>query len=918
MDLFQIIGKIAIQNSEANNNIDKTSDKAKGASEEVKKFGDEGEKSESKLKKAFEKIGSAAVKVGKAVGVGLIAGSAAMAKLGKEAITAYSDYEQLVGGVETLFGTGGLSIEEYAKKVGKSVNSVKSEYAKLEASQATVIANADKAYKTAGMSANDYMETVTSFSASLLQGLNGDTVKAASIADKAIIAMSDNANKMGTDISLIQNTYQGFAKQNYTMLDNLKLGYGGTASEMARLINDSGVLGKSMKVTADNVNNVSFDKIIEAIGVVQDKMGITGTTAKEAASTIQGSVGMMKASWTNLLVGLADDTQDFDALLGNFVDSVITVFNNILPRIQIVVQKIPTLIEGVVNQLPSIIQGILPSLIQGAITLVQGLVAALPAIVNVLLECVPTLIDGVMQIADALIGALPQIIKLFLSAIPSLLPQIIDAIVNLIMMLVEMLPQIIQPIIQSLPEIITALIDALLGNLPALIQGVIQLVLGIVNAVDQIITTLVPMIPTIILQIDAAIIKELPTILSGILQLLSGIVQCVYDWYTSWISGFGQALSLIIGKIAKFFVNIGTSIKTKLSELLIPIKEHLNKAWEAVKNVFETIKNVIQTAFMFIGSIIKAAFDIITLPFRFIWENCKEYIFAAWEWIKEKVSSAINAVKSIIEKVMTAIYNFIKSILDAIKGFFEKVWNGIVNFITPILNKIKTTILNVFNAIKTTISNILNGIKTIVSNIFNGIKTTISTVLNSIKSAVSTAFNAVKTAIEKPINAAKDIVKKGLNAIKGFFDKLKLKFPKIKLPHFKVEGKLSISPPSVPKLTIDWYKKAMDNPMILNEPTIFGYNPSTGSFMGAGEAGSEVVSGTNSLLNMIQYVISDEIGAMSYYLKQVITILADYFPQLLEVASHDIFIDGRRVAKVTAGYMDEELGRLSSKKNRGR
>lgn len=245
-----------------------------------------------------------------------------MIDVGKQAIESYADYEQLVGGVETLFKDSAKTVQKYA----------------------------DVAYKTAGISANQYMEQVTSFSASLLQGLNGDTAKAAKIADMAIIDMSDNANKMGTSMEMIQNAYQGFAKDNFTMLDNLKLGYGGTAGEMARLINESGVLGKSMQVTAQNVKDVPFDKMIEAIHKVQEQMGITGTTSKEASSTIQGSVNSMKSAWQNLLTAIADDNQDMSKSVNEFVDSAITAAKNIVPRIKVSVDGIKKLINSIVTE----------------------------------------------------------------------------------------------------------------------------------------------------------------------------------------------------------------------------------------------------------------------------------------------------------------------------------------------------------------------------------------------------------------------------------------------------------------------------------------------------------------------------------------------------------------------------------------
>lgn len=370
MELFKLFGTIAIDNSEANKGIDETTDKA--------------EKAYPKISAAFEKIGTAAVKVGKVVATGLGVGAAAIGALAKQSLDSYADYEQLVGGVETLFKESEGKVLEYA----------------------------NNAFRTAGMSANEYMETVTSFSASLLQGLDGDTEKAAEVANRAITDMSDNANKMGTDISMIQNAYQGFAKQNYTMLDNLKLGYGGTQSEMARLINDSGVLGDSMVVTAETVNQVSFDKIIEAIGVIQDEIGITGTTAKEASSTIQGSLSATKSAWQNLLTGFADGNQDLGLLIGNLVESATTAANNIVPRIVQILSGIsdalPQIMTVISAQLPVLMESLLPGVISGATSLMTGLITMLPQILQILIEQIPFIIS---QIAAALVVAFPVLLQ---------------------------------------------------------------------------------------------------------------------------------------------------------------------------------------------------------------------------------------------------------------------------------------------------------------------------------------------------------------------------------------------------------------------------------------------------------------------------------------------------------------------------
>lgn len=272
------------------------------------------------------------------------AAATAMVAITKGAVENYGDYEQLVGGVETLFGAGGQSLSEYAKGVGKTTTEAKDEYNNLIKAQEAVIEKANGAYKTAGMSANDYMETVTSMSAALIQSLDGDTVAAAEKADMAITDMSDNANKMGSDIESIKNAYSGFAKANYTMLDNLKLGYGGTKEEMQRLLDDA------TKISGVKYDISQYGDIVDAIHVVQTEMGITGTTAKEAATTIQGSIASAKAAWTNLQTGLADENADLDALVGELVDSVVTVIDNIAPRVMAAVprilQAVPQLITG--------------------------------------------------------------------------------------------------------------------------------------------------------------------------------------------------------------------------------------------------------------------------------------------------------------------------------------------------------------------------------------------------------------------------------------------------------------------------------------------------------------------------------------------------------------------------------------------
>lgn len=876
IDLFKILGTIAIQNGEANKSIDDTADKAKGASKDVEKFGDEGDKTESKLSKAFSKIGSAAVKVGKVIGEGIAVGTVAMGKLTMSALNAAGELEQNMGGSEAVF-------KQYASNIQKV---------------------AADAYKNMGLSQSDFLATANKMGA-LFQG-SGFTIKESmDMTSQAMQRAADVASIMGLDTSSAMEAVAGAAKGNFTMMDNLGVAINDTTLQI--YAQEKG-LGKL---------ETTQDKVGAAMQMFLEKTAYATGNYKKENETLAGSLSTAKAAFDNFLSGAGGADQLAESFT-NAAHVIIKNLNEIFPRL---VSGITELINKLVPEMPGLLQNLLPGIIEGAIQLVNGLVAAMPAVVSVLMDCLPMLIDGVMQIADGLIGALPQIIEAITSALPDIIPQLVDGVVNLVLMLVEMLPQIIQPIIDNLPMIITSIVTALIENLPALIDGAIQLALGVVGAADQIIQTLVPMIPTIIVQVAAAIIKEIPTILSGVLQITSSIVTTVKDWYSSWISGFASALGLIINKVGEFFTKIIAQIKEWLVAILEPIAQKLKEIWEAVKDVFEKIKDVIQTAFMAIVSIIEAAFDIITLPFRLIWENCKEYVFEAWEWIKEKVSAAINAVKDVIETVMTAISDFLKPILEAIKSFFENIWNGIVNFIKPILDTIKNAISTAFNAVKTTVTNVLNDVKSFISNVFNSIKSTVQGILDGIKSAVSTAFEAVKTSIEKPINAAKDVVQKGLDAIKGFFSKLQLKFPNIKLPHFKVSGKLSIDPPSVPHLSIEWYKKAYDNPLVLNNPSIFGYNPSTNSFMGGGDdpsKGPEVVSGANTLMDMFQNAVTTGNSFIEYCLDKILYMLAELLDELPGWLNIQLVADDGTILAYYAPKLDDKLGEIKEQKDRGR
>lgn len=370
--IFELFGTIALNTG--------------GAEKQLAKISTAGKKVGSVLGKGFKVAGEAALQMGKVIGAGVAAGTTAMGKLVSSAMSAYASYEQLEGGVKKLFGDDAQNlVMEYARN----------------------------AYRTAGLSANEYMDTVTSFSASLISSLGKDTVAAAAYADLAITDMADNANTFGTSMEDIQNAYKGFSKQNYTMLDNLKLGYGGTQKEMERLLADASKLS-GVKYKIEN-----FSDIIEAIHVIQDNQGIAGTTAAEAEKTISGSVNAAKAAWKNLLSGLADGEQDIDQLVSNLSETVLTAAQkNIVPRLQTMaprlVQAVQTLVSTLGPQLPGIINTILPGMVEAATTLITGLADVLPDLLGSIIDVLPNVVK---QIGGALKKLFPSLLKTFKSLI---------------------------------------------------------------------------------------------------------------------------------------------------------------------------------------------------------------------------------------------------------------------------------------------------------------------------------------------------------------------------------------------------------------------------------------------------------------------------------------------------------------------
>jgi phage-related protein len=527
----------------------------------------------STIKKGF----ALAAKAGIAT---ISAASAGIGAIVKSSASAYADYEQNIGGIETLFKDNADTVVKYASE----------------------------AYKTAGLSANDYMQNVTSFSASLLQGLGGDTAQAAEIANEAMVDMSDNANKFGTDISSIQNAYQGFAKQNYTMLDNLKLGYGGTQAEMARLINDSGVLGDSIKVDEKTVNSVSFDKMIEAIHKVQTDLDITGTTSKESATTVSGSLGSVKAAWANLMAGMGDKNADLKNLIKEMVSTVKTFAKNIMPVIKQALSGVTTLISelapDIAAELPQLVSDLLPQLIEAGTQIFQALVKGISdnigTITQAAITAITTIATALIQNTGPLVQALATIITTIAQALPTILPDLTETIK-------QQMPLISQAILDSLPaiiecatQIIVTIAETLANNINLIVDGAVKIIDTLAMSLSDSDTAkkLTEAAFKIVFTLTKEIVKNLPDILaSGILiavEIVKGIAQGMVDFFAP----VSDALSDKLLDLTDWFSRKWNDFKEWGSDMIQAFIDGIKEKWQSLK---DTVCDVASSVKDFLG-----------------------------------------------------------------------------------------------------------------------------------------------------------------------------------------------------------------------------------------------------------------------------------------------------------------------------
>lgn len=616
---------------------------------------------DSPFQKILGKIGSAVNTAVKASAAAVGAASAGVAALGTACINAYADYEQLVGGVETLFKDSADTIQTYA----------------------------DNAYKTAGLSANEYMETVTSFSASLLQSLDGDTEKAAAAADLAITDMADNANKMGTAMESIQYAYQGFAKQNYTMLDNLKLGYGGTKEEMQRLLADA------EKLSGVKYDLSSYADIVEAIHVIQTEMGITGTTAKEASTTIQGSVASMKAAWANLMVGMADDTQNFDMLLSNFIESIGTVADNLLPRIGVVIEGMGKLVAGlapeIASALPTLTNELLPNLVelgvQSISALVQGIQENGDSLAAGALSIVGTLAEGIAELLPMVADTAASLAVSLADGLTESLPNIIPVAIETISTLVENLTENANIIIDAGIQIILALGEGLIAALPQLIETVPQIVINIANVINDNAPKLVDTALYLITRLAVGLVQAIPTLVVNIPKIIEAIVAAFMAF--QWLNLGKQLIDGVANGVKKAGESMATAAKNAFSKFKAKItgsevatelknigKYIIDGIVGGIKNSLSKIANIAGKIKDTLLSKLKGLFKIAS-PSKLMKEEVGTYIGEGIAvGIEESGQMAVDAAEDVADKIadtLTQKRDSLQSKLADYGELFERV-----------------------------------------------------------------------------------------------------------------------------------------------------------------------------------------------------------------------------------------------------
>lgn len=644
--------------------------------------------------KVGDGIKSALGTVAKVSAAAIGAAATGVAALTKSAVENFAEYEQLVGGVETLFKSSADTVQEYAAN----------------------------AYKTAGLSANEYMETVTSFSASLLQSLGGNTEAAAQVADKAITDMADNANKMGTSMESIQNAYQGFAKQNYTMLDNLKLGFGGTKEEMQRLLETANEYNRQQGINTD-YQIESYADIVEAIHVVQTEMGITGTTAAEAATTIQGSLSSVGAAWQNLVTGIADENADFGTLIDNFAESAVTALDNLLPRVKTALEGVGKLVTElspvIAEAIPGLVDDVLPSVLQAAVDLVTALVNALvdngATVANTALDIVDMLVNALIDNAYNIVDGAFAIITTLVNGIGERLPELVPAAIGIISQIVGGIIDNTGGLIFAAVQIVAQLAGGIAENASIIADGAVYLVTSLANGITELLPELASIAAGIVSQIVDAITGELPQIVSAGLLLFTSLIDALPDAIVQIVDVLPGIVTSIVGALMDTVPQIIDAGITLFTALVGDLPGIIATVVEAVPQIITGVVDAVTNS---IPQIIDAGMELFTALIANLPQIIVTIVGAVPQIITSVTSAVVGSVPKLIEAgitlfsaligdlpaiiagVVTAVPQIVTGITDAFSGFVPQmndvgkdlikgVGEGLINSLSEIESGVK-------------------------------------------------------------------------------------------------------------------------------------------------------------------------------------------------------------------------------------
>lgn len=975
IDLFNLVGKISVNYADAVKDIDKVTDAADEAAESLDDMGDAADDAESPVRNSGDAAKDADGKFSTwKVTLANLASSAIQGviskctDLAKSVVGLGEDFTSMMSEVQAISGATDeqmVELEATARKFGATTVFSATDAAEAlkymslagwTAEQSTsALGGVLDLAAASGMGLGQASDMVTDYLSAF--GMEAD--KAAYFADMLAFAQSNsnttaeqlgeaykncaaNLNAAGQDVETVTSLLEAMANQGY------KGSEAGTA--LAAIMRD---ITNAMEDGAIQIGDTTIS-VMDANGNFRDLTDIL--TDVEAATNGMGDAERAAALSSTFT---ADSTKGLNLVLNEGMDKVAgyeealrnadgtasnmaaTMNDNLkgdLANMNSAFEELGLKIYDRMEQpLRSAVQFVTDKVVPAVTTLIENFDKILPVITGVTTAFIT--LKATMTISS-LISAITTAWQAYKTANEgaTLAQWLLNAAMNAnpIVLLVSLIAGLVVALVtlwntnDEFREAVTNAWEAIKNAFGTAIEAIKEFFSGLVESISA------------ALESAWAFITDT---FNSVVEFFQGIWETVQNTFNTIVEGF-------------------QSVWASITEIFNSIVETISAAWE-------TVKNVVQVAIMFIVEVITAAFELITLPFRFIWENCKETILAAWETIKSTVSKALDSIKDTISKVWNAILTVLTPILDNIKNTVSSIWNSIKTTVSTVVNAIKTTISTVWNAIKTAISTAMNAIKTTVSSIWNSIKSTVTSVVNAIKSTITSVFNAVKSTISSILNSikstfssiwnsikstvsnvingvkstissglqgafstvsnvlnniknkfssifesAKTIVSNAINKIKSFFN-FSWSLPSIKLPHFSISGSFSLNPPSIPHFSVSWYKKAMEDGMIMNQPTIFGYDAKTNKFLGGGEAGSETVVGTESLMEMIGAAIAANNDVLIEKFERLISILAEFFPEILNGMNREIILDTGVVAGELAPKMDTELGKILNHKGRG-